>query len=145
MWDVRWWDLYKKNYLLRHINKWIALLTHVHKCNEWQSHQLCTLHFIHQDLVEQILWSLCISQWLPVMAGKQPFVTFFNCWVGELVPAFEYDRTPALNDWVSAGNRFDLCDSLTASMGVALIIPLLNSCFLAQPGSCPGIKQWAKS
>lgn len=33
------------------------------------------------------------------------------------------------------GAGFDLSDSLSASMGVALIIPLLNSCFLAQPGS----------
>lgn len=39
--------------------------------------------------------------------------------------ALQYQRTPASNDGGSAGNHFDLCDSLTASMGVALIILLL--------------------
>ena len=78
--------------------------------------------------------------------ANNPALPFFNSRVRALVAALEYERTtPALNDGGSAASRFDLRDSLTTSMGVALIIPLLNSCFLAQPGSCPGIKQWTKS
>lgn len=82
---------------------------------------------------------------IPIMARKQSRHKFYNSRFCALVVLFECERTPALNDWGSAGCCFDLCDSLSASMGVALIIPLLNSCFLAHPGSCPGIMQWAKS
>lgn len=86
-----------------------------------------------------------VRQLFRLWQADNPALPFFNRRVRALVAALEYERTPALNDWRSAASRFDLRDSLTTSMGVAPIIPLLNSCFLAQPGSCPGIKQWTKS
>lgn len=100
------------------------------------------IHHHVLDLIqheEQILrW--CIWPWVQTEATNPP-VPFS---LAELA-LLEYERTPALNDWGSAGTGFDLCDSLSAWLGVALIIPLLNSCFLAQLGSCLGIKHWAKS